>query len=97
MLFSLYITNFANYTRLYGSLGSIIALLLWINLSSMIILIGAEIIMLISGGEEFKERKIKEQKMKEIKIKEQKMKEIKMKEIKMKEIKMKEKKTKNHK
>lgn len=49
MLFSLYINNFANYTRVYGSLGSIIGLLLWINLSSMIILIGAEIIVLING------------------------------------------------
>lgn len=47
MLFSLYINNFANYTLLYGSLGSIVALLLWINLSSMIILIGAEINFLV--------------------------------------------------
>lgn len=46
-LFSYYVSNFANYTRVYGSLGSIIALLLWINLSSMIILIGAEINMLV--------------------------------------------------
>ncbi|MBK5253333.1 MAG: YihY/virulence factor BrkB family protein [Peptostreptococcaceae bacterium] len=49
MLFSFYINNFANYTRVYGSLGSIIALLLWINMSSMIILIGAEINMLVKG------------------------------------------------
>ncbi len=49
MLFSLYINNFANYTKIYGSLGSIIALLLWINLSSMIILIGAEINILVKG------------------------------------------------
>ncbi len=46
-LFSFYINNFDNYTRVYGSLGSIIALLLWINISSMIILIGAEINMLV--------------------------------------------------
>jgi membrane protein len=50
MLFSFYINNFANYTRVYGSLGSIIALLLWINMSSMIILIGAEINMLAKGN-----------------------------------------------
>ncbi|NLY82099.1 MAG: YihY/virulence factor BrkB family protein [Clostridiales bacterium] len=49
MLFSFYINNFANYTRVYGSLGSIIGLLLWINMSSMIILIGAEINMLVKG------------------------------------------------
>ncbi len=47
MLFSAYINNFANYTLIYGSLGSIVALLLWINLTCMIILIGAEINFLI--------------------------------------------------
>jgi membrane protein len=47
MLFSIYITNFANYTLIYGSLGSIVALLLWINLTCMIILIGAEINFLV--------------------------------------------------
>ncbi|KAF0092568.1 MAG: membrane protein [Fusobacteria bacterium] len=47
MLFSLYINNIANYTLIYGSLGSIVALLLWINLTSMIILIGAEINFLV--------------------------------------------------
>ncbi len=49
MLFSLFINNFANYTLVYGSLGSIIALLLWINMSSIIILIGAEINFLVKG------------------------------------------------
>lgn len=47
ILFSLYINNFANYTLIYGSLGSIVALLLWINITSMIILVGAEINFLI--------------------------------------------------
>ncbi len=49
-LFSFYVNNFANYTRVYGSLGSIIALLLWMNISSMIILIGAEINILVRGN-----------------------------------------------
>ena len=47
MLFSLYINNFVNFTLIYGSLGSIIALLLWLNLTCMIILIGAEINFLV--------------------------------------------------
>ena len=51
LLFSYYVNNFANYTPIYGSLGSIIVLLLWINLSSIIILIGAEINMLVGRGE----------------------------------------------
>jgi membrane protein len=50
MLFSLYINNIANYTLIYGSLGSIVALLLWINLTSMIILIGAEINFLVDDN-----------------------------------------------
>lgn len=49
-LFSYYVNNFSNYTRLYGILGSVIVLLLWINLSSMIILIGAEIVMLVGSS-----------------------------------------------
>jgi len=51
LLFSYYVNNFANYTPIYGSLGSIIVLLLWINLSSVIILMGAEINMLVGRGE----------------------------------------------
>jgi membrane protein len=41
--FSYYANNFGNYRNLYGSLGGIIALLTWIYLSSIVILIGAEI------------------------------------------------------
>lgn len=41
--FSFYANNFNNYSRLYGSLGGIIALLTWLYLSSIIILLGAEI------------------------------------------------------
>jgi len=51
LLFSYYVNNFANYTPIYGSLGSIIVLLLWINLSSIIILMGAEINMLVGRAE----------------------------------------------
>ncbi|WP_040213593.1 YihY/virulence factor BrkB family protein [Clostridium polynesiense] len=41
--FSFYVNNFANYSRLYGSLGAIIILLTWLYLSSVILLIGGEI------------------------------------------------------
>ena len=41
--FSYYANNLGNYTRVYGSLGGIIALMMWIYLSSIMILIGAEI------------------------------------------------------
>lgn len=42
-VFSFYVNQFDNYTRTYGSLGGIIVLLLWLYLSSMVILIGGEI------------------------------------------------------
>lgn len=43
LAFSFYANNLGNYTNLYGSLGGIIALLTWIYISSIIILLGAEI------------------------------------------------------
>lgn len=43
IVFSFYVRNFSNYTATYGSLGGIIVLLLWLNLTNMIIVIGAEV------------------------------------------------------
>ncbi len=43
VLFSYYVSNFANYDRMYGSLGAVIILLLWLYISFYIVLIGAEI------------------------------------------------------
>lgn len=42
-VFSFYVNQFGNFTRTYGSIGGIIILLLWLYLSSMVILIGGEI------------------------------------------------------
>jgi len=41
--FSIYVSNFANYDKLYGSLGAVIILLLWLYISFYIVLIGAEL------------------------------------------------------
>lgn len=41
--FSLYISHFGNYNKTYGTLGAVIVLLLWLYLSSYVILLGAEI------------------------------------------------------
>jgi membrane protein len=41
--FSLYVSNFANYDKTYGSLGAVIVLLLWLYISFYIMLLGAEI------------------------------------------------------
>jgi membrane protein len=42
-LFSLYVTNFGNYNETYGSVAAVIILMLWFNLTSFIVLLGAEI------------------------------------------------------
>jgi membrane protein len=39
----LYVTNFANYNATYGSIGGVILLLLWLYLSGVVLLIGAEV------------------------------------------------------
>ncbi len=41
--FSYYISNFASYNRLYGSIGTLIGLMLWLFLVSFVILLGFEI------------------------------------------------------
>jgi membrane protein len=42
MLFGLYVTRFANYSQVYGSLGAAIALLFWLYIIALSVLIGAE-------------------------------------------------------
>lgn len=43
MLFSWYVANFGSYNETYGSLGAVIGFMTWIWLSSIIVLLGAEI------------------------------------------------------
>ena len=42
-LFSYYLNNFAAYNKLYGSIGTMIAVMLWLLITSYIILIGFEL------------------------------------------------------
>ncbi len=39
--FSTYLTNFGNYNEVYGSIGAVIALLVWLYLSAFLVLLGA--------------------------------------------------------
>jgi len=43
VLFAVYVRNFANYGKTYGALGGVIALLMWFYLSSILVVLGAEI------------------------------------------------------
>lgn len=42
-LLSWYLTNFANYSAVYGSLGALIGLMIWMWVSAIVILLGAEL------------------------------------------------------
>lgn len=42
LAFSFYVSNFANYANTYGSIGGFIVLLVWLYLSSLVIMVGAE-------------------------------------------------------
>lgn len=41
--FSFYVENFANYTVIYGTLGTVIVLMMWLNLTAVMLIMGAEI------------------------------------------------------
>ncbi|ANU26038.1 ribonuclease [Planococcus versutus] len=42
-LFSIYISNFGNFSATYGSIGGIIVLMLWLYISAMVLVIGGQI------------------------------------------------------
>jgi len=42
LLFSFYLNNFSSYNKLYGSLGAILAVFIWVQINSFILLIGFE-------------------------------------------------------
>lgn len=41
MLFSVYVSNFANYNKVYGSIGAVAAMMVWMWLSTFLVLLGA--------------------------------------------------------
>ena len=47
---SFYLTNFASYNEVYGSIGAVIGLLLWLYVSAYLILLGAALNVEIHGG-----------------------------------------------
>jgi membrane protein len=42
-LFSWYLASFANYNATYGSLGAVVGLMMWLWISTILVLLGAEL------------------------------------------------------
>ncbi len=43
VVFSYYLNHFARYSKLYGPIGTVLAILIWLNLNALVLLIGYEI------------------------------------------------------
>jgi membrane protein len=56
ILFTYYVNNFASYNKVYGSIGTLIVILLWIYFNSMILLIGFELNASIDNAKKRRER-----------------------------------------
>ncbi len=48
--FSFYASSFGSYNETYGSLGAVVVLLLWLQLSAMAVLVGAEVNVVVRSG-----------------------------------------------
>nr|WP_300004921.1 YihY/virulence factor BrkB family protein [Tissierella sp.] len=57
--FSFYVSNFGNYSKTYGSLGGIIAFLIWLYMSSIVIVLGAEVNATLLSMQNKKGKRIK--------------------------------------
>ncbi len=56
IVFSFYVNSFNTYNQLYGSIGTIIVLMIWIQLNSLFILIGFELNASIAVNRDLKEK-----------------------------------------
>ena len=50
--FAFYIANFGNYNKTYGSLGGVVIFLIWLWISNVVILLGAEFNAELERGRE---------------------------------------------
>jgi membrane protein len=42
-LFSIYVSNFGSYNETYGTLGAVVVLMLWLHLTALVVILGAEL------------------------------------------------------
>ncbi|MDD6794099.1 MAG: YihY/virulence factor BrkB family protein [Clostridiaceae bacterium] len=56
-IFSFYINNYSNYSRVYGSLAAVFILMIWLYLVSMILIFGVEVNSILSKNKEIKKNK----------------------------------------
>lgn len=56
-MFRLYVVNFGNYNKVYGAVGAAIVLLLWLYMTSLVLLLGEQ--LNVTVGEEMQKRHIK--------------------------------------
>lgn len=56
LVFQYYVDNFSNYSRFYGTLGAVVALMLWLLLTSIIMIFGAEINAIVLERRERREK-----------------------------------------
>lgn len=54
--FAFYVNNFGRYSDVYGSIGVVIILMIWLQITSTTILLGGELNALLAYDREFKER-----------------------------------------
>ena len=59
LLFSFYTANFASYSKTYGTLASIVVVLLWLFLSALAVLLGAEVDAIRRSTRRGRKREIK--------------------------------------
>lgn len=67
-LFRLYVTNFGNYNKVYGTVGAVIVLLLWLYMTSLVLLLGDQ--LNVTVGEAMQRAKPRNRFIKAIKAKE---------------------------
>jgi membrane protein len=49
--FSLYVGNFSSYNEIYGSIGAVVAMMMWLYITSYLILLGAAMNVVLRGDE----------------------------------------------